>query len=137
MERVVPLFMDRISWGEEITIYGREKVLDFTYIDDCTMGIRAGMERLLSGEVLNQTINLAYGEGNSLGRLAELIGAALGVEPRMDFAPSRLGEVTHYVADISKAGRLLGYAPQVPLAEGVRRAVEWRRSWERGQSREL
>lgn len=131
MERVVPLFIKRISQGQGITIYGREKTLDFTYIDDCIGGIAAGIERLLRGAVANQTINLGYGQGNSLVRLAEFIGEAVGKKPQMVFAPSRLGEVTHYVADISKAGQLLGYVPKVPLAEGVRRAVEWGREWER------
>ena len=40
-------------------------------------------------------------------------------------APSLLGEVTHYVADLSKARELLGYDPQVPLDEGIARAVAW------------
>ena len=40
-------------------------------------------------------------------------------------APSLLGEVTHYVADLSKARSLLGYDPKVPLDEGIARAVAW------------
>ena len=40
-------------------------------------------------------------------------------------APSLLGEVTHYVADTSKAKQLLGFAPQVPLDDGIGRAVAW------------
>jgi hypothetical protein len=43
----------------------------------------------------------------------------------MTIAPSLLGEVTHYVADLSKARSLLGYDPQVPLDEGIARAVAW------------
>jgi len=35
MERVIPLFIRNISRGDPVTVYGREKVLDFTYIDDC------------------------------------------------------------------------------------------------------
>jgi dTDP-D-glucose 4,6-dehydratase len=33
--------------------------------------------------------------------------------------------VTHYVADLSKARKLLGYDPQVPLDDGIARAVAW------------
>ena len=40
-------------------------------------------------------------------------------------APSLLGEVTHYVADLSKARGLLGYSPKVSLDEGIARAVAW------------
>jgi dTDP-D-glucose 4,6-dehydratase len=43
----------------------------------------------------------------------------------MTLAPSLLGEVTHYVADLTKARELLGYDPAVPLDEGIARAVAW------------
>ena len=56
---------------------------------------------------------------------AELIAAELGVEPKIALAPSLLGEVTHYVADLSKARQLLGYEPRVPLEDGISRAVTW------------
>ncbi len=125
MERVIPLFIRRIAAGEPITIYGAEKVLDFTYVDDCVAGVARGLELLVSGGAANQTINLAYGQGNSLVSLAEAIGAALGVAPRLTLAPARVGEVTHYVADIAKARALLGYEPRVPLGEGIPRAVAW------------
>ncbi len=129
MERVIPLFIRKIALGEPITIYGREKVLDFTYIDDCIEGVYAGLERLLSGRVRNETINLAYGQGNTLFRVVELISAALGRIPEVHVEPSRVGEVTHYVADIRKARALLDYQPRVPLEEGIPRTVAWCMDW--------
>src|SRR5438105_15143440 len=84
-----------------------------------------GIDALGSGEVVNETINLAYGQGNTLVRAAELIGSALDVEPKVTLAPSLLGEVTHYVADLTKARQLLGYEPRVPLEDGISRAVAW------------
>lgn len=126
MERVIPLFIHRISRGEPVTVFGGDKVLDFTYIDDCVDGIVRGITRLSRGEVVNRTINLAYGEGNTLIRAAELIGLALGRRPDIIVQPAkRVGEVSYYVADIRRARELLGYQPQVPLAEGIRRAVAW------------
>ena len=126
MERVVPLFIRRIAAGEPITVYGAEKVLDFTYVDDCVDGIYRGVERLAEGRVTNQTINLAYGEGNSLVRLARLIAAELKEEPQMSVEPAkRAGEVTHYVADLTKARELLGYEPTTDLERGVRSAIAW------------
>ena len=126
MSRVLPLFIHAMSRDEPITVYGgADKVLDFTYIDDCVDGISRGIEALASGRVANETINLAFGEGNTLVRAAELIAAELDVEPKMTIAPSLLGEVTRYVADIRKARELLGWEPQVPLDEGIPRAVAW------------
>ena len=126
MSRVLPLFMHQMSRGEPITVYGgADKVLDFTYVDDCVDGIARGVEALVSGRVENETINLAFGEGNTLVRAAELIAGELGVEPKVTIAPSLLGEVTRYVADIRKARDLLEWTPQVPLDEGIPRAVQW------------
>jgi UDP-glucose 4-epimerase len=130
MERVIPLFIDQLSLGKPITVYGgEEKVLDFTYVDDCIDGIVRGVERLAGGSIANETINLAYGEGNTLVRAAELIAGELGVTPEIRRAPSLVGEVTHYVADIRKARELLGWAPTTPLAEGIPKAVNWVRGW--------
>src|SRR5918911_161334 len=132
MERVIPLFIRAMRRGEPVTVYGQEKTLDFTYVDDCVDGIVAGIERLLSGQITNQTINLAYGQGNTLVRMAELIAEALGVPAKINVEPSkRVGEVTRYIADISKAIELLGYQPRVPLEEGIRRAVAWSEAFER------
>jgi UDP-glucose 4-epimerase len=126
MARVLPLWIHSMLRDEQITVYGgADKVLDFTYVDDCVDGIARGIELLADGRVANETINLAYGEGNTLVRAAELIAAEVGVEPRMTIAPALLGEVTHYVADIRKARDLLGWRPLVPLEEGIPRAVAW------------
>jgi nucleoside-diphosphate-sugar epimerase len=126
MVRVLPLFIHRMLRDEPITIYGgADKTLDFTYVDDCVDGLTQGIEALASGTVINETINLAYGEGNTLVRAAELIAGELDIEPQISFTPSLLGEVTHYVADIRKARDLLGWQPRVPLDEGIPRAVRW------------
>jgi UDP-glucose 4-epimerase len=129
MERVIPLFIRNIRNREPITIFGRDKMLDFTYVDDCVSGIIHGLERLVKGAVSNQTINLAYGQGNSLVKMAEYIAEELDITPNMTIEPSRIGEVTHYVADISKAREMLGYTPQTPLKEGIQKAVRWSLAW--------
>ena len=125
MERVVPLFIDRISKRLPIVVYGAEKVLDFTYIDDCVEGIARGIDALASGRVKNETVNLACGVGNSLETLAGLIAGVLDVDPEIEFRPTNPGEVTRYVADIAKARELLGYIPRTPLEEGIAKAIAW------------
>jgi len=125
MERVIPLFYQKIKDGEPIVIYGKDKILDFTYIDDCVSGIASGIDKMLKGEVQNQTFNLAFGKGNSLSMVPEVFEQALGVKADITYEDARLGEVTHYVADISNAKKLLGYDPQTPLREGLMKAAEW------------
>jgi len=127
LERVIPLFIRRIARGEPIVVYGREKVLDFTYVDDCVDGVLRGIDLLVGGKVVRQTINLAYGQGATLQDLVNLISLALQKEPQVRYEPSRPGEVTRYVADISKARTLLGYNPRTPLTAGVPLAIKWQR----------
>src|SRR6185295_18246975 len=50
MERVIPLFVRKIWRGEPITVFGRDKMLDFTYVDDCVAGVTAGIDALASGK---------------------------------------------------------------------------------------
>ncbi len=129
MSRVIPKFIRKISRGETITVYGEDKVLDFTYVDDCVEGVFRGIQLLASDHQANQTINLAYGQGNSLVSLAGFIGDALGVKPDMVIEPARVGEVTHYVANIGKARALLDYTPTTPLREGIKKSVNWSMNW--------
>ncbi|MBN2447946.1 MAG: NAD-dependent epimerase/dehydratase family protein [Phycisphaerae bacterium] len=125
MERVIPLFIRRIAEGEPIVVFGREKVLDFTYVDDCARGVLAGIDALHKGRITRETINLACGQGSTLVDLVNLIGLSLQKEPNVRYEPSRAGEVTRYVADIAKARELLRYEPQTPLTAGVPLSVKW------------
>ena len=127
LERVIPLFIRRIAEGTPIVVFGREKVLDFTYIDDCVDGVLRAIDALVSGRTTRQTINLAYGQGATLQDLVNLISLALQKEPNVRYEPSRAGEVTRYVADIGKARSLLGYDPQTPLTAGVPQSIRWQR----------
>ncbi len=127
LERVIPLFIRKIARDEPITVYGPEKVLDFTWVDDCIDGVMRGIDALVGGRVSRETINLAYGHGSTLVDLVNLAALALGREPRVTYEPTRSGEVTRYVADIAKARELLGYKPTTPLTAGVPRAVRWQR----------
>jgi UDP-glucose 4-epimerase len=128
MERVIPLFIKKIAEEQPIKVFGRNKVLDFTYVDDCIRGIISGIDKVVAGEIQRETINLAYGRGNSLENLVNIIALALQKEPRAEYLPSRSGEVTHYVADITKARTLLNYNPETPMSLGLRRSIEWQKS---------
>jgi UDP-glucuronate 4-epimerase len=125
MERVIPLFVREIDAGRPITAYGRNKMFDFTYVDDCVRGVAAGIGALVAGTVQNETVNLAYGQGQTLHDLVNLIETALGKEAKVTYQDPLTGEVTRYVADISKARDLLEYAPEVPLTLGIRKYVAW------------
>ena len=125
MERVVPLFIERIAHDQPVTIYGQEKVLDFTYVDDCTGGIIRAADALVAGKVVNQTINLAYGQGWTLVDVVNLISLGLNKRAQVTYESSRQGEVMRYVADIGKARDLLDYQPGTPLSGGIPKTLDW------------
>jgi len=129
MERVIPLFIRKVKNREPITIFGEDKVLDFTYVDDCVDGICRGIELLNSRKDANHTINLAYGQGNSLVAMANLIGESMGISPEIVIKSARVGEVTYYIANIGRAGAILGFSPMTPLQEGIPKAVKWCLEW--------
>lgn len=121
--RVVPLFIRLAKAGEPLKVFGGEKCLDFTYIDDCTAGITLAMEKF--DDVKNDTFNLAFGEGTTILHLAERIKELTGSKSNIEVGEPRTGEVVKYIADISKAKEKLGYNPQIGLNEGIEKAVHW------------
>jgi UDP-glucose 4-epimerase len=62
--------------------------------------------------------------------MAEYIGEAVGQKPDITIKPARVGEVTHYVANIGKARAVLDYNPQTSLHEGIFKSVAWSREWD-------
>jgi len=122
-DRVVPLFIAQAQTGENLTVYGEDKILDFTYIDDCVRGVKQVISdfRKISGT----TFNIASGEGSSLVELANLIIKKTGDNVSVNIEPNRTGEVGRYVADISKAKKLLDYEPEYDFDRGIEETVDW------------
>ncbi len=122
-ERIVPLFICKMRASEPVTIFGEDKCLDFTYIDDTVEGIILTLTKF--DVVKNQTINLAYGEGTHLVNLAKKLKRLLKSKSEITLGASRTGEVVRFVADITKARTILGYDPKVSFRDGIQKSVEW------------
>jgi UDP-glucose 4-epimerase len=75
-----------------------------------------------------RVINVATGDRISLNRLFETMRRLIGADVRPQYAPSRAGDVRDSQADIRQAREILGYEPQVPFEEGLRRTVDWYRT---------
>ncbi len=121
--RVVPLFLKMTRQNKPIMVFGKDKCLDFTYIDDTVNGIVLALEKFDAAK--NETYNLAYGEGTTIVDLAETVKKLVGSSSDINIGSPRLGEVIRYVADVSKAKERLGYNPKTPFSEGIRKTVEW------------
>lgn len=122
-DRVVPLFIAQAQAEESLTVFGESKVLDFTYVDDCVNGVKRVVENFK--KISGTTFNIASGEGSSLVNLAELIVEKTGGNASVHIEPNRTGEVVRYVADISKAEKLLGYEPKYDFEQGIEKTIQW------------
>jgi UDP-glucose 4-epimerase len=124
-DRVIPLFIKKTTEGADFVVYGEKKKLDFTYIDDAVHGVIKCIEKF--DEVRNDVFNIASGQGLSLVEVARKIQNAMAGENKLAVEPSRTGEVEKFIANISKARRILGYDPEIMIEEGIERSVQWYR----------
>ncbi|MDP2641183.1 MAG: NAD-dependent epimerase/dehydratase family protein [Candidatus Yanofskybacteria bacterium] len=122
-DRFIPLLIRNMRKNKDVYIYGEEKVLDFTYIDDCVDGILRGVKRFSRAK--NRTFNIASGKGVQLCALGDLLKIKLESTSRIIAKSIRAGEVLRYVADISQAQEVLGYQPRTSLEKGIDAAIQW------------
>ncbi|MGH7267611.1 MAG: NAD-dependent epimerase/dehydratase family protein [Candidatus Rokuibacteriota bacterium] len=109
-DRPVPVFGD-----------GRQ-TRDFTFVADVVDATcRAATADVRPGEVLN----VAGGARIELGEAIALLERLTGRAARRVAATGAPGEMPHTYADIARAGRCLGWAPKVPIAEGLREEIAW------------
>src|SRR5262249_23900357 len=97
---------------------------DYTYIDDIVRGVIAAMHYDRSRY---DVINLGNSRTVSLMEMISVLEEALGKRAELSFEPEQPGDVPVTYADVSKAKKLLGYAPKVPFDTGIRNFVVWLR----------
>ncbi len=123
-EMAIHKFTRMIDQGRAIPLFGDgSSRRDYTYIDDLVDGVVRALDRPLGYDV----INLGEQETIALKDLVRLIEENLGKKAEVEAHPDQPGDVPITYADISRARDVLGYAPQVKVAEGVRRFVDWYR----------
>src|SRR5258708_22116790 len=111
---------------EPITIFGDgEQSRDFTYVSDV---VQANLLAALAPNALKgQVINIARGERHSLKEIVTILEEAAGHRVPLNFAPSRVADIAHTQADITRAGAVLGYKPAVTFKDGLTRTFAWYR----------
>ena len=114
--------LDSAYGGQEVPYYGGgEMYRDWTYVDDIVSGVVAAADRRLGYEI----INLGRGEPVRLADFVSSLERLAGKKPRLVSLPMADADVSATCADIDKARRLLGYAPEVSVQTGVQRFFEW------------
>jgi UDP-glucose 4-epimerase len=122
-DRVIPLFIRKAKKNEPLIVFGKEKILDFTYIDDTVRGVIKVVDNF--NKVKNNTFNIATGKGTKISQVAQLIKKFLNSKSKIIFKENRPGEVVKFIADISKAKRMLNYQPKIDIKTGIKKSIEW------------
>jgi nucleoside-diphosphate-sugar epimerase len=124
------VFFEDLLDGRMMEIHGDgRQTRSFTYVSDTVDGVVRALGRPeTSGEVINigndqpiEIIDLARNVQEAMGIAGPLRAKFIGLET----IGGNYQDVRHRVPDLSKAQRLLGFEPQVPLEEGLARTLAW------------
>ena len=121
--RVVSNFIVQALTGQPITLYGDgSQTRSFAYVDDLVDGMIAmmGTDATVTGP-----INLGNPGEFTMRQLAELVQALVGSSVRLEHRPLPADDPRQRQPDIARAEATLGWAPKVPLREGLTRTIAY------------
>jgi UDP-glucuronate 4-epimerase len=119
-------FARKMVEGKTLTLFGDgTQARDYTYCDDIVAGVVAALRWTERAPVGVETFNLGGNRSVPTGAMVDEISKALGITPKIEWAPMQPGDVQRTAADLTKSGAVLGYAARTPFREGIRRFVAW------------
>ena len=120
---VIPKFILCMLKGEPAPIHGDGKQSrDFSFVDDVVRAnILAAHAKGASGHVFN----IACNKSHTVLDIVEALNGILGTSIEPVHTPPRQGDVRHTLADISMAGKVLGFRPQMTFEEGLKKTGAW------------
>ena len=122
---VIMKVLDRIDAGEPPIIFGDgSQAYDFVHVADVA---RANI-LALTADASDEFFNIGMGVKTTIRELVELLLEITGSDLEPEYRPHEQMFVTHRVGSTEKAERLLGFHARIPLAEGLRSVVAWRRA---------
>lgn len=121
--RVIPRFITQAMQGEPFSIFGDGlQTRSFCYVTDQVRGLIRFISRPgLAGNI----INIGNPEEVSILDLARCIAEIHGSEPRFEYHPQPPDDPRRRLPDITKARKVLGWTPEVPLKEGLEKMIHW------------
>ncbi len=124
---LIPALIESLLAGRAFPLSEGHQRRDLLHIDDLvTAMLAASTTDGLAGEV----INIATGVARQIRTVARAIGRLLGLSHLLEFGelPERPNDIGDLRGDASKAGRVLGWRPTIPLAHGLAETIEWHRA---------
>jgi UDP-glucose 4-epimerase len=123
---VVTVFGSAMLSGSPTTIYGDGSATrDYVYVDDA---VNAFLCAANAPATTTGTFNIGTGVQTTVAELHQLIAETVGVPHLPDHAEARTGEIHASALDPTRAARVLGWAPDTSLADGIKLTVEWLRT---------
>jgi UDP-glucuronate 4-epimerase len=124
------LFTEAILRGEPIKVFNHGRLQrDFTYIDDIVEGILRVLAQPPQGDCPHTLYNIGNHQPVELMTFISTIEQALGREAEKIYLPMQDGDVPITYADTQKLRDAVGFSPDTPLADGMRRFVDWYRAY--------
>ena len=124
---VISLFCTAALRKQTPTIFGDgEQTRDFTYVDNI---VRLNLLAARSPKAPGNVYNGGVGGRITLNEVWSKLQGIVGIDLPPHYQPERPGDVRDSQADLTAARRDLNYEPQVELAEGLRRTLEWYRGF--------
>jgi UDP-glucuronate decarboxylase len=118
--RVVSNFIVQALRGQPLTLYGEgEQTRSFCYVED----LIEGLIRLMNTDGLHEPINLGNPSEFTIKRLAEEVISICGSESEFVYLPLPPDDPHQRRPDITKARKLLGWNPTIPLRDGLEKTV--------------
>jgi len=113
--------------NQPLIIFGNgSSTRDYIHVEDLCKGIKLAIKHLKSENSEKLDIfHLANNNEISLNNLAEVLSKVHGESLKINYLQSRIGEVHRNFADISKAIEILGFKPEIPLDEGLKKVYKW------------
>ena len=125
---VVAIFTGRMLGAEPVTVNGDGKqTRDYVYVGDVARANLLALESTATGP-----FNIGTGIETDVNTLARLLLEATGGRSEVRHGPTKAGEQRRSVIDSRRAAEVLGWRPEVSLADGLGRTVEWFRAREGG-----
>lgn len=116
----VAVFLDRISRGEPVEIWGDGSVTrDYIHVSDVTRASLAALE----SQSEEKLFNIGTGRGLSLLNVIDEIEKVLGRRVEVRFKPGRRADVPVNVLSIDRAREVLGWSPRVSFRQGLERML--------------
>lgn len=121
---VISIFVDRISKGKGITIFGDGgQVRDFVFVSDVVSALLSSMKMLKSGAISCDVFNVCRQETVSINDLCQMIARILDKPLNVQMQPARDGDIRLSSGDQSRLVSILGVSPQFSLEEGLRKML--------------